>query len=1362
MTYSSKTLAALAVAALIGLGTTRPAAAEVVFTYDSSLGTLPSAQGWSEFEIDSTGALTAANTAGTAAANANAVIENVDNIPTLHMRDTLSDTGFDLPSFLYAWTTQQQETLLQKGVKFTMVWQGLTAGASNGNVRFGFNNTEFEAQNSNILPDRTIEVTNLSSTLAPLDGQFHTLTIYGRKVGTEFIFSSSVDGAAEVSRSIIVNPAPTQLESAVYFGGNSSASLGSDFLVRTITMETLPLTATVDRTASTRGTLKLVNNGSPLNIVGYSVASAGGGLDPTTWTSITDTYDSNNNQSVDANDQWAKLSGNTVRNNLAEFEPDGDGANFATGQTINLGNVWIQSPTEDLAVELLLADGTVMPVHVGYYGNGNERFDFGDLDFDGDFDVTDFQNKFRPAFGANTTSKSTAERYQTGDLNDDGTVDETDFLMLNNAYLAANPGAASLSMAIPEPATIGLLAIAASALACGRRLSAKAKRMTAAAAAMAVVSSGLGEVNAADLIAHWKFDETAGATIAVDAIGGAHNATKNGNANAGAAGIIGNAWQFGGAANDHLKVTTAPSSDALLTLGENFTISGWVKTSATALGTMFSISDNTVANEEVMFRALSDQGPAGLASGNADFSGRPGVTTGEALTTSKVNTGEWRFLTYAQNTSGWSLYVDGALENSGVAAGGLASAAGIGANIATIGAHNRAGTTAPGYLWGLNGAIDDLAVWNGRLTDAEVQNRYLAGLNGVNAATPFTAQLSLKVNETTGAVSLVNSSGLGFDVDLYRIRSAGNSLTPGQWVSLDDANFDASVWSELSATAGKVSEGAFGESTLLANGMSDVSLGTLYNKTLNLKDLVLEYHVAGTPATVLFTGAVSYVTGGASGADFDANGIVDGADLLRWQRNFGINNGSATKGQGDANGDGNVNGADLTVWKAQFGTPGAAEAALAAVPEPTAFALGGCMIAAIFAVARSRRLALVRVAATAAVTISVAAATAAAAVTVDRNYRLGDDDAEGAANGIAVGSGNAFGSTFDSAGTSGAGDLQDLIVEGGPTYVSVSDRPGAGSTRGASFDGVDDYLWTSVHLSVPGDVWDNDTLFPETPFPHNYEGIRGQMMQLWVKPNSAQQNVRQEIINNTGEHGVVITADNKWGLLSNDEPVVNSGVAVGFNQWSHVQMLSGFSDRVNGRSATGGVLLINGVAVAARNQAVQFNVDQLLTIGGSRLTDELGMTNPFRGVIDDVKVSVWGTSSGDATNYGTLNLATDNEWIATQLAGKPLADVNLDGVVSGTGSGPAATDDVTKMLQGWGTKNLVNGVQFGDLATRQQGDLNFDGEVDLHDAFMLRQAFKGLGLQLNMEVFAAAVPEPSSLALAAIGLIAVARRRCGG
>ncbi|MCA9235829.1 MAG: PEP-CTERM sorting domain-containing protein, partial [Planctomycetales bacterium] len=67
-----------------------------------------------------------------------------------------------------------------------------------------------------------------------------------------------------------------------------------------------------------------------------------------------------------------------------------------------------------------------------------------------------------------------------------------------------------------------------------------------------------------------------------------------------------------------------------------------------------------------------------------------------------------------------------------------------------------------------------------------------------------------------------------------------------------------------------------------------------------------------------------------------------GADFLTWQRNFGIDDGTALMVDGDANGDGNVNDADLTVWQSQFGTS-PATSVVSAVPEPTtlALALGG-------------------------------------------------------------------------------------------------------------------------------------------------------------------------------------------------------------------------------------------------------------------------------------------------------------------------------------------------------------------------------------------------------------------------------------
>jgi hypothetical protein len=54
------------------------------------------------------------------------------------------------------------------------------------------------------------------------------------------------------------------------------------------------------------------------------------------------------------------------------------------------------------------------------------------------------------------------------------------------------------------------------------------------------------------------------------------------------------------------------------------------------------------------------------------------------------------------------------------------------------------------------------------------------------------------------------------------------------------------------------------------------------------------------------------------GADFNADGHVDGADFLAWQRGLGSYL-RATASLGDANADGNVLADDLAVWRATFG-----------------------------------------------------------------------------------------------------------------------------------------------------------------------------------------------------------------------------------------------------------------------------------------------------------------------------------------------------------------------------------------------------------------------------------------------------------
>jgi hypothetical protein len=230
--------ACAAVLALAGPAT--PCSAAVLFSYDATTGQLPTDQGWSAFEVDVDGPLTAPNVTGTTATNANAAIETVDGSSVLHMRDTLTDAAFDLPLYHYAWTPAQQQALLTYGLKFTMVWQGLaTTSSGKGNVRFGFNGTEFETQAGNIAADQAIEVLGFSSDLAPINGTFHTLVITGQLNAGTFELSRTVDGGPAVALNIISNPSPTPVESSVYFGAQSGANRGADMYIRSVVMETL-------------------------------------------------------------------------------------------------------------------------------------------------------------------------------------------------------------------------------------------------------------------------------------------------------------------------------------------------------------------------------------------------------------------------------------------------------------------------------------------------------------------------------------------------------------------------------------------------------------------------------------------------------------------------------------------------------------------------------------------------------------------------------------------------------------------------------------------------------------------------------------------------------------------------------------------------------------------------------------------------------------------------------------------------------------------------------------------------------------------------------------------------------------------
>jgi hypothetical protein len=392
---------------------------------------------------------------------------------------------------------------------------------------------------------------------------------------------------------------------------------------------------------------------------------------------------------------------------------------------------------------------------------------------------------------------------------------------------------------------------------------------------------------------------------------------------------------------------------------------------------------------------------------------------------------------------------------------------------------------------------------------------------------------------------------------------------------------------------------------------------------------------------------------------------------------------------------------------------------------------------------------------------------ASATMTDDRRYLLGDDPGENAVLGSVVGSSSTpqTGFSRDSQGPSGA--FIHVAVGGAPTYVSVADRPGAtAGTLGASFGGPSsgDRLSSAFSLNSPSEFWDNRNYFPldsdpNTPlFTLNYEDIRSRALQLWVKPNGATQNVRQDLVIDTPQNGVYISPTNRWGLQFSNQSI-DSATPVAFNAWSHVMQAAGSNDPDDGRSNLGGVLYVNGIAVAASNALYGFN-ESSLSIGSNQ--DASG--NFYHGVMDNVRLSIWGnntrqTNGGagpNGQNWGTFNLGQDNEWIARQLQTLGVtnpADVNLDGAIN--------AGDVTAFLPDWLSVRSVNGVQVGDWVSRQNGDLNYDGIVNLDDAFMLHDGLMAAGVAggLNFSLLGTAVPEPAAVALATISSLALCGHR---
>ena len=1134
------------------------------------------------------------------------------------------------------------------------------------------------------------------------------------------------------------------------------ALMPSEFLNRPPAL--LPPTLRIDRDT---GQITLFNQQSPVQVVGYSITSEAGGLNGAAWQTIAGNFDANTGGEFDADDEWTVLSAPGNKSDFSEFVFDttpGDGGALGPSFDVPLGvtGAWRKSLFEDVQGTLKLANGSSIALNIEYTGNGGQAFTRSDLNFDGNLTGADWVI-FRTNNLADLSAMSLAEAYGLGDLDGDWDNDVNDFRQFKADYELAN-GAGSFSQmlqAVPEPATLALV-IPCAVLLLGRRRPARTSydvsnrsfhRLYLAAIVLAA-----GPISASTEAAR-THTYTFNSGNANDSTGSAHG-TLMGAANVSGLGQL----VLPGAGADF---ATLPAPTIAINTYTDVTFESWL-TRTGAGGAWQRLFDFGDTNTETGFGRnyifyTPNSGPgdnrAVVSDTDPGFDSEDIAAAGPALTPAAEHHVVVRYDSAANGGNGMmDVFVDGVLGGSVPITKPLSS---LSNNLAYLGESLYPADA------NLNGAINEFRIYNHALTDQEIADNNYFGPTPSNL-------LALTVNKTTGQVTLRNNHTSDLTIDHYRIDSRGGALNATGWNSLDEQNYDSLGageglnWDQAGGSNANALAELFLEGSSTFSPSESVNLGNAFNPNVfgagNDGDLV--FHFKLTSGEEL-AGPVTYVMSDAVSGDYNQNGTVDAADYVVWRKNLGQNTPLPNTNPADI--DGVVTQAEYTYWRSRFGaTAGSGSGALVSatkVPEPTTVALlaGGIALGLLTARPRRRvgnsnrnRRAAMRTEAqrcrSSAATlglfsVALLAAATAHAATTDRFYQFGDDALE---NPVLNQPPNAdFGPfTVDSAGTTT--DFQDLSFTGnGPVYVNTNatSRPGSVSGEwGLSFDGVDDTLIRlNGGLGSPA-IGDDEASYSGVI---NYTGISTRLIDGWVRPTNAGAGHRQDIVNDTPQFGIFISADNRWGMVEGTTTVIST-TPVAFNQWSHVMHRTFTNDMA--------ALYVDGVAVAATTNNYDMNGAAANIVFGASVDQS---TNLFQGQLDSFSILVAGDNTVQGgQNWGPVNLAIDNDYIRQQLDGIPEGDVNLSGAVD-----PA---DVSVFVANWRKVQSVNGVQLGDLTSRMQGDLDFDGDIDLDDAFALHEALLSAGSASGLDFsLLASVPEPSGVLLVACGAVATVglRRR---
>jgi len=220
----------------------------------------------------------------------------------------------------------------------------------------------------------------------------------------------------------------------------------------------------------------------------------------------------------------------------------------------------------------------------------------------------------------------------------------------------------------------------------------------------------------------------------------------------------------------------------------------------------------------------------------------------------------------------------------------------------------------------LNASFDASSVTNALLR-LKFDDGFVAYLNGQPIES---ARAPSNVSWQSNATSQRGDSAVIADFEVFDITNFSHQLRPGdnvlaiQVLNFNDTSSDLLIQPELQLSVATTTPPIY--YTLDGSdprGADDQPYGTLYTAPIPLEgaiELAARTRIDGQWSALTSTRLDAVV------ADFDADGDVDGADFLTWQRGVGLP--SVGFSEGDANLDGQVDALDLAFWSGTIGLIG--------------------------------------------------------------------------------------------------------------------------------------------------------------------------------------------------------------------------------------------------------------------------------------------------------------------------------------------------------------------------------------------------------------------------------------------------------